>query len=170
MKGWWCCRGGDRRQRRQWRHEGATVPLAPSHASSRAGRAPASMSGGVRRAASEGRQSTAVMDWNPSLRRCSAWPSEKDVGKSKWWRGRFASAGPLWPTAATGVVRARRSQNWRRQGHRGRAEARGGRWGRGHRSIWRIGWSDLSGLAKTSGPTRPEWASQAKWALAYLAS
>jgi hypothetical protein len=63
-----------------------------------------------------------------------------------------------------GLAGAHRSQSRQR---RGRWVKLGVEW-RKTRAV--IGRSNRSGPIKTSGPTRLRWASEAKWALAYLAS
>jgi hypothetical protein len=141
---------------------GAMAPHAPSHASSRAGRPPASASGvgrmgdigGAPEHGGEGGQ-------NPSRRRCSARPSEKEAGKSERWWGRSVGAGPLRPTAAVGVAGARQSQSGRQRGRRGeQKQAVGGVVmvvGRFDRSVDRteLVWLRPAGRPGQNGPARP---------------
>jgi hypothetical protein len=91
-----------------WRHEGATAPPTPSHASSRAGRPPTTapkggQAGGIRGAPEHGGEGGR----NPSRRRCSAWPSEWVAAKSERWRSK--SGGGV-STGAGGGERRYRSQ------------------------------------------------------------
>jgi hypothetical protein len=159
-----------RRQRRQWQHEGATAPLAPSHASSRAGRPPASVSGGGRMGSIGGApEHNGEGVRNPSRRRCSARPSENKAGQIKgvaeqirrwridggWWQRRAPSEQAVGGKGdARGVWSSRA---------RGKARALVGRFDRS------VDQTDLVWLrpADQPGQSGPRWAGQASWALAY---
>jgi hypothetical protein len=141
---------------------GATAPPAPSHASSRAGRPPASASGGGQTGGIGGApEHGGERGRNPRCRRCSAWPLEKEAGKSERWRGRSAGAGPLRPTAAVGVNGARQSQTGRWRGCRDEQKrAEGGEVvvvGRFDRSVDRteLVWLRPAGRPGQNGPARP---------------
>jgi hypothetical protein len=93
------------------------APPAPSHANSRAWRAPATASSGGRMGGIGGTPKHGGRGSKPQpLGGVQHSHQRKGPGESKRWQGRSASAGPLWPTAATGMAGAHRSQSRWRQG------------------------------------------------------
>jgi hypothetical protein len=98
---------------------------------------------------------------NPSRRRCSARPSEKEAGKSEWWRGKSVGAGfPM----TIGDSRGGRSSpesasDWQHQA----AAAESPGQGAGSGEKWR---REMRGGGGSGRFALAEWAGQASWASA----
>jgi hypothetical protein len=128
-----------RRQRRQWRHEGATAPPAPSHASSRAGRPPASASeggqtGSIGGAPEHGGAGVETLAAGGARHGCQ----RRRPGESRWWQSRSSGGVSMEAGGGEGRHRSRRSAA------RATPGASGAREREGRRERWSVGLTDRS--------------------------